>query len=119
MARKFSQKKLDQFRTHFLAKRDQIFKSIKSADNAVDDDGDEVDAVQALVLTGIANQLSQRDVRTIEKISASLEKIDSGDFGSCEECGERIGEQRLLAVPGVEFCINCAEEQERQAKQFR
>ena len=31
----------------------------------------------------------------------------------CEECGDEIPEKRRLAVPGVQYCVFCAEMHER------
>lgn len=45
----------------------------------------------------------------LEQVTAALAKIASGEFGSCEECGEEIARARLLAYPHAEKCIDCAE----------
>lgn len=45
----------------------------------------------------------------LQQITVALAKIDSGEFGFCEECGESIGRQRLLAFPRAMKCIDCAE----------
>ncbi len=119
MSRKFSQTKLEQFRKTFIEKRDQIISSIKKADYNIDVEGDEVDMIQSSVIAGLSNALSARDIKTLERIAYTLEKIETGEFGLCEECGHAIGEKRLMAVPGVETCISCAEEQERSSKQYR
>lgn len=117
--KRFSQKKLDQFKKAFEDKRDAIMLSIKKTDRNLDVDGDDIDIVQGALISGLVDKLSERDMKTIHKISQAIEKIDAGDFGLCEECGDAIGEKRLLAVPGIDTCINCAEEQERNQKQYR
>lgn len=33
---------------------------------------------------------------------------------SCQECGEPIPEARKLAVPGVQYCLHCQNEIDRQ-----
>ncbi len=53
-------------------------------------------------------------------ISAALARISAGEFGLCTDCGDSISEQRLLAFPQAEKCIDCAsldEERERRAGQ--
>jgi RNA polymerase-binding protein DksA len=42
------------------------------------------------------------------KISAALSRIESGDFGSCRECGSSINQGRLNAYPYATECIDCA-----------
>ncbi len=48
-----------------------------------------------------------RDRKLTKKINEALERIDAGDFGWCENCGEEIGLKRLEARPTAELCIDC------------
>ena len=118
MPRKFSKDKLNKFREVFVEKRKAIINSLKNKDEELDVDGDDLDRIQGVIISDLANQLSQRDIKTVEKLTAAIEKIDSGEFGTCEECDGRIGEKRLLAIPGVAHCIDCAEDIERNKKQY-
>jgi len=43
----------------------------------------------------------------LKKVNKALEKIDNGNYGLCENCGEKISEQRLKAVPEAELCQKC------------
>jgi RNA polymerase-binding transcription factor DksA len=36
----------------------------------------------------------------------------------CQECGEAIAHERIQAVPGVKYCIDCANDLDRRAMQF-
>ena len=45
----------------------------------------------------------------IAKISATLRRIESGDYGICTECGMDIARNRLAVHPYAEECIDCAE----------
>ena len=58
-----------------------------------------------------------RERKLIKKIDESLAKLDSGEYGYCEECGVEIGIRRLEARPTATLCIDCktlAEIKERQ-----
>jgi len=57
------------------------------------------------VLEAIGNE-SQHE---LTQINITLERITSGNYMSCTECGEGISIQRLEAVPYTHLCINCAE----------
>lgn len=46
--------------------------------------------------------------RELEAIDAALERIASGRFGVCSECGQRIENARLEAVPYALRCSRCA-----------
>jgi phage/conjugal plasmid C-4 type zinc finger TraR family protein len=37
----------------------------------------------------------------------SRERIAEGAYGICEECGQRIGEERLAALPEATRCVAC------------
>ena len=56
----------------------------------------------------------------IFKMQEALERLESGEYGVCEECGEDIGIARLKARPVTTLCIECKSNQEiaeRKAKQ--
>lgn len=62
-------------------------------------------------------RIRDRERKLINKIKDALDRIESGEFGVCEECGEEIGEARLKVRPVTTLCINCkmeAEEKERR-----
>lgn len=64
-----------------------------------------MDALQGQAMA----QASERQRRAdIQKISAALHRLDSGEYGDCVECGEEIAEKRLEADPAAAFCIRCA-----------
>ena len=44
----------------------------------------------------------------LKQVTLALQRIASGDYGSCAQCGQPIGEQRLLALPEANTCIQCA-----------
>ena len=48
-----------------------------------------------------------RERKLIKKIDEMLAKIDSGDYGYCENCGVEIGLNRLEARPTATLCIDC------------
>lgn len=57
------------------------------------------------VLEGVGNS-AQQEVRQIE---AALERLDSGEYGICTNCGDPIQEERLNILPYTTFCRECAE----------
>jgi len=44
----------------------------------------------------------------IEQIRHAIARIDKGEYGTCELCGEAINPERLKAVPFTQMCIKCA-----------
>lgn len=47
--------------------------------------------------------------RNIGRIEAALRRIDSGEFGFCEECGADLPDKRLDFDPMAERCVSCAQ----------
>ncbi len=48
-----------------------------------------------------------RERKLIKKIDESLNNLDSGEYGYCEQCGIEIGVRRLEARPTATLCIDC------------
>jgi DnaK suppressor protein len=57
--------------------------------------------------------LSSLERRELHQIEEALARIDEGEYGLCEECGEEISEKRLKAVPWARHCIECQELEEQ------
>jgi DnaK suppressor protein len=55
------------------------------------------------------------DIRQEElaEMSIAERKLDDGTYGSCDECGKEIGEERLAALPYAVYCIDCAQKHEQ------
>ena len=49
----------------------------------------------------------RRDV-TRQRIARALDRIETGDYGLCLDCGEPIPLKRLELDPTVTLCISCA-----------
>lgn len=61
-------------------------------------------------------RIRDRERKLINKIREALDRIDKGEFGICEMCGEDISEGRLKARPVTTLCIDCKIEEERKEK---
>ncbi len=61
-------------------------------------------------------RIRDRERKLLSKISSALERIDAGEFGICEMCGDEIGEERLKARPVTTYCISCKKKQEAVEK---
>lgn len=69
-----------------------------------------MDAMQAQAMS---KETGRRRRQKLQQIEAALQRISSGDYGFCQECGEAIAVARLGADPTALFCIQCASAQER------
>ena len=67
---------------------------------------------------GFMLRIKNRESRLINKIKDALERIEDGEFGFCEMCGEEISYKRLLARPVATQCIACKTKLEKQERIF-
>jgi DnaK suppressor protein len=63
-----------------------------------------------------ALRIRDRESMLINKIRKSLEDIDNGEYGICEDCGREIAIARLKARPIARHCIKCKTKQEALEK---
>ena len=68
-----------------------------------------MDALQAQAMSV---ETGRRRRQQIIEIDAALDRIKTGNYGDCFECGEIINPKRLEADPVATLCITCAEAQE-------
>lgn len=52
-------------------------------------------------------RIRSRESRLIKKIRESLQAIEDGTYGICEDCEEPISIERLRARPVTNYCIAC------------
>ena len=64
--------------------------------------------MDALQRQAMAAAQSRRRGAERQRIHAALDRIDEGEFGYCEDCGEEIAPKRLDLDPTVTRCISCA-----------
>ena len=56
----------------------------------------------------VVDAIGNETTISIRAIQAALERIENGTYGTCDGCGEAIGEARLKAMPEAASCLNCA-----------
>jgi len=59
-----------------------------------------------------------RERKLLKKIQQSLQSIDSGEYGWCEETGEPIGVPRLLARPTATLSLEAQQRRELKQKLY-
>lgn len=64
--------------------------------------------MDAMQMQAMAQAAERRRGQEIERIKATLRRIDDGDFGYCITCGEEIAPKRLAIDPTIPTCIRCA-----------
>ena len=52
--------------------------------------------------------MQQNSIDLLHKVQHALARIDAGEYGICESCGNDIPVARLDALPYATLCVNCA-----------
>jgi len=71
------------------------------------------DSSVADLIADIQNTELLRDADEIKELEAAQERIRSGTYGKCIDCGRDIGIERLRAQPAASRCIECQTVYER------
>ena len=113
-------KQLEQFRSQLLDKRDE---NLAEAGKTLSDMTDQTTNIpdpndRATVESGRSFELRIRDRerKLLSKIEEAIGRLDEGEYGVCEGCGEDIGIKRLEARPVTTYCIDCKTLQETKEK---
>jgi DnaK suppressor protein len=75
---------------------------------------DMVDTSDDNVRQAIDTTLLQMRAATLKHIDDALGQIDAGRYGVCVECGDRISQERLVALPFAVRCRECEARREQQ-----
>ena len=116
-----SKSQLDFFKEKLARLREDI---LKNADTTTENLRDNIlvpdPADRATIEEEHALELRTRDRerKLLKKVEQALARIESGDYGWCEETGEAIGVARLLARPTANLSLEAQERRELRQKLF-
>ncbi len=84
-------------------------KRMKEREKAYLDDktGDEIDQATGNYQREVLFHLGAHEHKRMELIEDTLRKIENNSFGQCENCGKKISNDRLRALPYAKFCMKC------------
>lgn len=116
------QKKLAYFKKKLLEARTQILNSgilndLEDIQISSDDLADEADLATNAINQQVTFSIRARELNKLRRIEAALQRTEEGTYGFCLESGEEIEEKRLENQPWAEYCIEVAEEKEREDQQ--
>ncbi|MFC3149361.1 RNA polymerase-binding protein DksA [Piscinibacterium candidicorallinum] len=59
-----------------------------------------------------------RERKLLKKVQQSIQRIDAGDYGWCEETGDPIGVARLMARPTATLSLEAQQRREIRQKMY-
>ncbi|EPR43572.1 transcriptional regulator, TraR/DksA family [Desulfovibrio sp. X2] len=88
------------------AKLDELL-AISPAETSAETCADENEYASRLSEQSLNVALREREARAVKEVREALARLDSPDFGICEECEDDIGTARLAARPTATLCVHC------------
>ncbi len=64
--------------------------------------------MDAMQMQSMAKASEAKRAIELKRIDAALSRLDDGEYGFCEMCGDDIAPRRLEVDPAAAVCINCA-----------
>ncbi|HZE92702.1 MAG TPA: RNA polymerase-binding protein DksA [Rhizobacter sp.] len=117
-----SDKQLEFFRGRLQALKDDLLSNAGETTEHLREDTSIVPdpADRATIEEEHALELRTRDRerKLLKKISQSLGRIESGEYGFCDETGEPIGLGRLIARPTATLSLEAQQRRELKQKMF-
>mgnify|MGYP000241039765 CR=1 FL=1 len=116
------ERQLEYFRQVLQAQRDEIEADIARARGELstgENEPDELDRASAEEERWLSLRISEREGKLLKKIDESLQRINEGEYGYCEDTGEPIGIPRLLARPTATLSAEAKTRREQLEKTHR
>lgn len=119
-----SSEEVQQLRAILVERANTLLSNSQMTVNSLTDDNREM-APDALDLAASESsrdfslRLAGRERQMLKKIRYALQRMEEGEYGVCESCGEEISFRRLLVRPVATLCIDCktqAEQLERRSR---
>ena len=63
--------------------------------------------VDAMQVQAMAQETGRRREVELQRIDAALKRIEEGEYGYCNHCGDEIAPKRLEVDPAAPLCIKC------------
>jgi DnaK suppressor protein len=111
----YFRRKLSQLKADMLANAGETTEHLREDTVVVPDPADRatIEEEHALEL-----RTRDRERKLLKKIEQAIARIDSGDYGYCEETGEPIGVGRLMARPTASLSLEAQQRRELKQKMF-
>jgi len=112
---------LDFFRQKLLTLKDDILKNASETTEHLRENilvPDPADRATIEEEHALELRTRDRERKLLKKVEQALARIESGDYGWCEETGEPIGLNRLIARPTANLSLEAQERRELRQKLF-
>lgn len=119
--KRYSKEKLEEFRQVIISKIDNVVDELGTIKDGINSSnnpngGLSQDSIYSVHMADAGTDshereksylLMSREESYYKNLQTALERIESGEFGTCSICGELIPEERMLEVPNTNKCVAC------------
>jgi len=117
-----NEKQLDFFRVRLQQQKDGLLSSAGETTEHLREDTsivpDPVDRATIEEEHALELRTRDRERKLLKKIAQSLNRLETGEYGFCDETGEPIGLQRLMARPTATLSLEAQQRRELKQKMF-
>ena len=115
-------KQLDFFRARLQQQKDELLSSAGETTEHLREDTsivpDPVDRATIEEEHALELRTRDRERKLLKKIAQSLTRLETGEYGYCDETGEPIGLARLMARPTATLSLEAQQRREMKQKMF-
>src|SRR5262245_42504332 len=102
-----------------ISKRERDFSLLQKMDGDGGAGGDSADVATEMFEQELALGLEQHLRAHLVDLDDALARVESGEYGLCEDCNEPINPERLRALPRARRCLQCQQHREVMARTGR
>ncbi len=103
----------DRIRNQLLAKLSEVTGGASHREELIAErSNDPMDQMQSRIDLDLAVTAINTNFETKKAIETALDLLTTGDYGTCQDCGDPINPKRLQALPWTALCIHCREAQD-------
>lgn len=105
---------IQHFRRELEAKRTELVHQRDAEGIIIERAADSMDELILANERDLTVERLNREANLLRQVTDALDRITTGEFGICLECGEPISSRRLAALPWAALCLACQEAADRK-----
>ena len=111
------EERLEKVHKMLIEQKQEILQKIRKRKGQLEfQSGDFIDIATGSLEHELNYIFEEREREKLQNIDEALASIKEGTYGECDDCGDDIELERLLALPFARLCLDCKSKQERQKK---
>lgn len=123
--KKYTKREIEKFRKLIMAERERILRQLGRIEETITESSEDGEGSKQSYSNHLADlgtdymekeknfYYATQEGRYLRSLDKALERLDRGEYGVCEECGQLIAAKRLEAVPSAKLCIGCKSDKEK------